>query len=300
MGIKKYLTCKTYLKALDEERIAARLDGHICMNVVTELGETYTTEGPFGVKVTHRLSPDGYYLTGEIAERLYEYEQLGYSPEELKTMLEARNAQRQIYEYLLKDVEATRKLSFHYDPSNIIGRVRSVEPKNDGLSAKVTLVDEMHSVKPYNRLTIKDVIFNDPATIVFWTDGTKTVVKAQDEEFDPEKGLTMAITKKFFGNKGNYFNKIKKWTGKYEAPKKLDIQKLLNSPCVTVTDDKDLPWKIWVEYYDDGEPYAYAVLPKEYKHKSSATRAAHRQFDYRPGITWTVSQTNPWTNETNN
>lgn len=28
---------------------------------------------------------------------------------------------------------------------------------------------------------IKDVIFNDPATIVYWADGTKTVVKAENE-----------------------------------------------------------------------------------------------------------------------
>lgn len=57
------------------------------------------------------------------------------------------------------------------------------------------------------------VIFNKPATIVFWKDGTKTVVKAQnDEPFDPEKGLAMAIAKKALGNEGNYFNRIKKWT----------------------------------------------------------------------------------------
>lgn len=62
---------------------------------------------------------------------------------------------------------------------------------------------------------IKDVIFNPPATIVFWADGTKTVVKAQNEAFDPEKGLAMAILKKQGGNKGNYCNQIKKWTDKY-------------------------------------------------------------------------------------
>lgn len=66
----------------------------------------------------------------------------------------------------------------------------------------------------YNsRFEIKDVIFNDPATIVFWKDGTKTVVKASNEVYDPEKGLAMAIAKKAYGNQGNYFNKIKKWTG---------------------------------------------------------------------------------------
>lgn len=64
---------------------------------------------------------------------------------------------------------------------------------------------------------IKNVIFNDPATIVFWGDGTKTVVKCDPEYdfYDPEKGLTMAIIKKMFGNKGNYFNEIKKWTKEY-------------------------------------------------------------------------------------
>lgn len=67
------------------------------------------------------------------------------------------------------------------------------------------------TIRPYY---ISKVVFNDPATIVFWADGTKTVVKAVDEPFDKEKGLTMAICKKIFGNKGNYFNVIKKWTEK--------------------------------------------------------------------------------------
>lgn len=65
---------------------------------------------------------------------------------------------------------------------------------------------------------IKNVIFNDPATIVFWEDGTKTVVKCQDgDEFDPEKGLAMAIVKKAYGNKGSYCNKLKKWLPKEES-----------------------------------------------------------------------------------
>lgn len=66
------------------------------------------------------------------------------------------------------------------------------------------------------RPEIKNVIFNDPATIVFWADGTKTVVKCQEgDEFDPEKGLTMAIVKKVYGNKGSYCNVIKKWVEPY-------------------------------------------------------------------------------------
>ena len=61
------------------------------------------------------------------------------------------------------------------------------------------------------KVQIKDVVFNAPATIVFWSDGSKTIVKATGELFDREKGLAMAIAKKFLGNKGNYFNTFKKY-----------------------------------------------------------------------------------------
>ena len=62
---------------------------------------------------------------------------------------------------------------------------------------------------------LKKVIYNDPATIAFWSDGTKTVVKAQPGDiFDPEKGLAMAIAKKACGNKGNYYNGFKRWLPK--------------------------------------------------------------------------------------
>ena len=58
---------------------------------------------------------------------------------------------------------------------------------------------------------INRVIFNDPATIVIWNDGSKTVVKASNEPFDPEKGLAMAIAKKALGNKSNYYKVFKKY-----------------------------------------------------------------------------------------
>lgn len=62
------------------------------------------------------------------------------------------------------------------------------------------------------KLEIKKVIFNHPATIVYWADGSKTVVKAQDDEpFDKEKGMAMAIAKKALGDEGNYYNEFKKW-----------------------------------------------------------------------------------------
>ena len=68
---------------------------------------------------------------------------------------------------------------------------------------------------PTDTVFLKKVIFNDPATIAFWSDGTKTVVKAQPGDiFDPEKGLAMTIAKKACGNKGNYYNGFKDWLPK--------------------------------------------------------------------------------------
>lgn len=80
---------------------------------------------------------------------------------------------------------------------------------------------------------IKEVIFNNPATIVKWDDGTQTVVYCQDnveevtkivdgkkvkvrkpkkaDGFNPEIGLAMAIAKKHFGNMGNYNNVFRKY-----------------------------------------------------------------------------------------
>lgn len=65
---------------------------------------------------------------------------------------------------------------------------------------------------------IKDVKFNGPATIVFWEDGTKTVVKCQNgDTFDPEKGLAMAIAKKALGNEDGYYSEnIGKWVENYQ------------------------------------------------------------------------------------
>lgn len=54
---------------------------------------------------------------------------------------------------------------------------------------------------------IKKVIHNNPATIVFWGDGTKTVVTCQEEDrhgYSERVGLLMYIAKKFFGNTGHY------------------------------------------------------------------------------------------------
>lgn len=70
---------------------------------------------------------------------------------------------------------------------------------------------------------VVDVIFNDPATIVFWSDNTKTVVKTQDgESYDPEKGMAMAFCKKLMGNnKRDYYHTFMHYLKKYNKQQAL-------------------------------------------------------------------------------
>lgn len=58
---------------------------------------------------------------------------------------------------------------------------------------------------------IERVIFNPPATIVIWKDGTKTVVKCNGEKFDQEKGLSMAISKRALAVGNRYHKTFKKF-----------------------------------------------------------------------------------------
>ena len=86
-----------------------------------------------------------------------------------------------------------------------------------------------------NAAVIKNVIFAPPATIVYWSDGSKTVVKCSEKDvFDPEKGLAMAIAKRCGGNKGSYYKEIQNWVeksgkkypGKTAAGKAVDLDVL--------------------------------------------------------------------------
>ena len=78
-------------------------------------------------------------------------------------------------------------------------------------------------IKPQD--LIKNVIFSGPCTIVQWTDGDKTIVRSENEDFDPEKGLAMAIVKQLFGTnetKTNYNDIFKKWIQEEKVPEFLN------------------------------------------------------------------------------
>lgn len=72
--------------------------------------------------------------------------------------------------------------------------VTEVQKSLDGSFPRTRKRLEAHTI------AIERVMFNGGCTIVFWTDGTKTVVKCDKrEEFDMEKGLMAAIIKRLYG-----------------------------------------------------------------------------------------------------
>lgn len=60
---------------------------------------------------------------------------------------------------------------------------------------RIISLDVPLTAKPKPRRIVR----NGPAMVVFWNDGTKTVVKCHEEEFDLEKGLAMALARKMWG-----------------------------------------------------------------------------------------------------
>lgn len=88
----------------------------------------------------------------------------------------------------------------------------------DGLSVVYMLNDDPMTQYNINLVkNIKRIICNDPATIIFWNDGTKTVVKCGEMDYyDAEVGIKTAILKKLLGNKSNYNNLINKALKKAE------------------------------------------------------------------------------------
>lgn len=106
----------------------------------------------------------------------------------------------------------------------MVGKKKEDEVKEENQPSKVTYkgsgglkADRIRTIP-----NIEKVIFNPPATVVMWSDGTKTVVKARTgkgrDKFSEEYGLAMAISKKYFGTRNGFLKAIKN-TRRPDIPK---------------------------------------------------------------------------------
>lgn len=139
------------------------------------------------------------------------------------------------------------------------GKLEGSVENNSQLKKLIECVHDVFKKQREERIRMnipKSVIFNNPATIVFWKDGSKTISKAHNEAFDPEKGLAICYAKKALGDG-------------YEASKKFDriVKKYL--PKAKETDDdepKVNPAVELVEQLNDLERHG-VVLSRAKKYK---------------------------------
>lgn len=148
---------------------------------------------PDVINMTVRQEPDGVpFQTGR----------------ELKTLIESVDPDK---------ISSDYRINVNVDNDTVQRSIYMMTARGSGKTRWVS--EQLKNVWPCKnniKDNIKDVIFNDPATIVFWVDGSKTVVKCQPgETFDPEKGLAMAISKRVLGNDYGYYETFAKHVGRY-------------------------------------------------------------------------------------
>ena len=87
----------------------------------------------------------------------------------------------------------------------------------DSMFGKIGLKDLSFEFNAYPE--VNRVVYHDPATIVFWKDGTKTVVKCIDgQPYEKYAGFCAALAKKIYGStsKAKKLAKAKEKVGKPE------------------------------------------------------------------------------------
>jgi hypothetical protein len=78
--------------------------------------------------------------------------------------------------------------------------------------------------------TIKEIMINKPATIIFWSDGSKTTSVCDDaDKFDPEVGISICIAKKYLGGTENLQLEARRALTRYERREAKKLKKTKKS-----------------------------------------------------------------------
>lgn len=118
-------------------------------------------------------------------------------------------------------------------------------------------VDEISDFK-FTKITYslapKKVIFNDPATIVYWPDGSKTVVKCSNGDiYDCEKGFAMCVLKRLYGNK--FHAMLKK-----HVPQEKNDSMPVTDESSNVTKIKWLDFELIFDCYEDAKTVLFDLI----------------------------------------
>lgn len=110
-------------------------------------------------------------------------------------------------------------LGTHYllDPEQVVAISRPVFQRmlNECSKARKDVHDYIQKDSEFTsrlhcqfRFAPKEIIYHDAATIVYWTDGTKTVVKCnENDEYSEYFGFVAAVAKKMYGG-ANAINRL--------------------------------------------------------------------------------------------
>ena len=130
-----------------------------------------------------------------------------------------------------RGLERQEHMSVQYEPFD---EYIAVNPEWSTMSCRSFITNQIEDALVHEfvkkivlKPTPKRIVRNGIALVVFWDDGTKTVVKCHDEDFDPEKGLAMALARKVWGRCGtvNLLKTIEEQEGKEKkAPQNTDKQ----------------------------------------------------------------------------
>lgn len=94
---------------------------------------------------------------------------------------------------------------------------------------KAALDRVFNSIKLEERSIIKKIILNGPATIFFWSDGTKTVVKCMEsDQYDIYAAFCIALTKKLVGSNSKIKTILKKAEIVDQNPKMVTEEEIEN------------------------------------------------------------------------
>ena len=211
---------------------------------------TFSKEELYGTKTFY--SDDEYDYIFNMLRKLVEKERKGVSPEyknikDYKFVI-GENVARVLH--LSKpdrifDFEVIYESSYVFEPNSVDFGIVDTDVSSTINEANRIKYNEMYVKKENKKMDIKlyecgtfvggvvtkpqdlikNVIFSGPCTIVQWSDGDKTIVRCENEDFDKEKGLAMAIVKKLFGtneSKSNYNDIFKKWIQEEKVPEFLN------------------------------------------------------------------------------
>ena len=224
--------------AIDDEGNVVDFGKAYCCSVETCVG--CEPEVTLRVTPTKVMKNEGASAHSFERECIVEYKELINSCKEDQELIEKLKKEKEVLnhineenhrlnERLKKENEELRQQLANYETSLI--KIRGKHSPADGVAfadndpkavylytgrsnGKTQMLKEvlnsMYGTKAF-KYDIKKVIFSGPCTIVFWQDGTKTMVRQQEGDvLDKEKGLAMAIAKRVYGDKSNFNDIFKK------------------------------------------------------------------------------------------